>query len=317
METHDLISIIIPVYNVEKYLPECLESILKQTYRNLEIILINDGSTDRSGIICNEYSEKDNRIVVKHIENSGVARARNIGLDLAKGKYIGFVDSDDYINEIMYESLYKNLIKENADIAICSAYSVYDKKIVHKKYEDIYLVMNSSETFTYMLKDGYFGIGIWDKFFKAEILKKYEFPNGKTNGEELELLYKVICDSNVIVYSSTPLYYYRQRNNSAIHQRKLNNGLPDSMKKMHNYVSKIHKNLYQLTLNHYILSCFQVYNKGIEYGIKDEFFYFYLNELKKYKKDLDFTFFSKSKSIQIRMFYKSRHIYNIIFKLLK
>ena len=106
-----LISIIIPVYNVEKYLEDCLNSVVNQTYKNLEIILIDDGSTDNSGKICDLYAKKDNRIVVIHKENAGVSSARNVGLKIAKGLYIGFVDPDDYIAEDMYEILYQNIIK--------------------------------------------------------------------------------------------------------------------------------------------------------------------------------------------------------------
>lgn len=107
----DLISVIVPVYNVEKYLHKCINSILNQTYKNLEIILIDDGSTDNSGKICDEYALKDNRIKVIHKENGGLSSARNAGLDICSGDYIGFVDSDDYIAEDMYEYLYVNLKK--------------------------------------------------------------------------------------------------------------------------------------------------------------------------------------------------------------
>lgn len=100
------ISIIVPIYNVEKYLPKCIESILSQTFTNFELILVNDGSKDRSGIICDEYASKDNRIKVIHKENGGVSSARNSGVDLASGKYIGFVDPDDYIKKDMYERLH-------------------------------------------------------------------------------------------------------------------------------------------------------------------------------------------------------------------
>ena len=117
---NDLISIIVPVYKAEKYLRRCVDSILAQTYQNIEVLLIDDGSPDNSGEICDEYAEKDSRVRVFHKPNGGVSSARNLGLKEAKGDYIGFVDADDYIDKTMYEVLLCNLIKENSDISICS-----------------------------------------------------------------------------------------------------------------------------------------------------------------------------------------------------
>ena len=124
----DLISIVIPVYKVEKYLEKCIESVLKQTYTNLQIILVDDGSPDNCGKICDEYAKRDSRIDVIHKVNGGLSEARNVGISKAKGRYIGFVDSDDYIKENMYEILL-NLIKEyNADASICNLYDVIEGK---------------------------------------------------------------------------------------------------------------------------------------------------------------------------------------------
>ena len=114
-----LISVIIPVYNVEKYLKKCIDSVINQTYTNLEIILVSDTSPDNCEKICDDYAEKDSRIKVIHKEKNGLSAARNAGIDIASGKYIGFVDSDDYIALDMYELLYKNILKENADISAC------------------------------------------------------------------------------------------------------------------------------------------------------------------------------------------------------
>ena len=125
----ELISIIVPVYNVEQYLDDCLVSILNQTYKNLEIILIDDGSTDNSGKICDEYAKKDSRIIVFHKENGGVSSARNAGLRIAKGIYIGFVDPDDWIAEDMYEVLYLNAKKYDADVSVCKSKIVINRNL--------------------------------------------------------------------------------------------------------------------------------------------------------------------------------------------
>ena len=113
------ISIIVPIYNVEKYLPKCIDSIINQTLENIEIILVNDGSTDSCAEIIESYANKDNRIKVIHKKNGGQSSARNMGLDIAKGEYIGFVDSDDWLHYDMYENMYKSIKKVNSDLCVC------------------------------------------------------------------------------------------------------------------------------------------------------------------------------------------------------
>ena len=120
------ISVIVPVYNVEQYLDRCVDSIINQTYKNLEIILINDGSTDNSGQLCDELAKKDDRIRVIHKENGGLSDARNVGINVAEAELIGFIDSDDYIDEDMYEVLMTNLKRANADLSMCGHYDVYN-----------------------------------------------------------------------------------------------------------------------------------------------------------------------------------------------
>lgn len=122
------ISIIVPVYKVEPYLRKCVDSILAQTFTDFEVILVDDGSPDNSGKICDEYASKDSRVRVIHKKNGGLSSARNAGIDVARGKYLGFVDSDDYIEKDMYELLYDNIVKEQADLSICGIYDVYEGK---------------------------------------------------------------------------------------------------------------------------------------------------------------------------------------------
>ena len=122
------LSIIIPVFNVEEYLPKCIESVVNQTYDNLEILLINDGSTDNSGVICDNFAHKDERVKVVHKENGGLSAARNLGLSLATGHYIAFLDSDDYIDSEMYETLVDALENADADIAACGFKEIYQNK---------------------------------------------------------------------------------------------------------------------------------------------------------------------------------------------
>lgn len=130
---YDLISVIVPVYNVELYLEQCLNSIINQTYKNLEIILVNDGSTDNSGVICDLYANIDNRIIVIHKDNGGVSSARNAGLNVAKGNFIGFVDPDDWIADDMYEKLYLNIQNFNANISVCKFRKVMNRENIFEK----------------------------------------------------------------------------------------------------------------------------------------------------------------------------------------
>lgn len=127
---NDLISIIVPVYNVEKYLNKCIDSIINQTYKNIEIILVDDGSTDNSGKICDEYLLRDSRIKVIHKNNGGLSSARNEGINISSGEYIGFVDSDDWVEPNMYEEMYKKILYSNADIVDCGYWKEYENKSI-------------------------------------------------------------------------------------------------------------------------------------------------------------------------------------------
>lgn len=133
--TKPKISIIVPVYKAEPYLKKCIDSILNQTFKDFELILVDDGSPDRCGEICDEYALKDSRIKIIHKENGGQSSARNVGLDIAQGEYIGFVDSDDWIEPDMYKKLFKVLKNDNVDMAICNINSIKDKKLRDRKKE--------------------------------------------------------------------------------------------------------------------------------------------------------------------------------------
>ena len=165
-----VISIIVPVYNVEQYLRRCVDSILAQTFTDFECILIDDGSPDNCPAICDEYAERDNRIIVIHQKNAGVSAARNAGLDLARGEWIGFVDSDDWCDPGMYEFLYKNAITNQVDISICGFRSIEKNGVVigsSKKYPAI--VMDSSEGLLKLFSPRYFGPFSWNKLVSKQL----------------------------------------------------------------------------------------------------------------------------------------------------
>lgn len=214
------ISIIVPVYNVEKYICKCIDSILNQTFTDFELILIDDGSTDKSGKICDEYKKKDSRIKVIHKKNEGLSSARNIGLDIAQGKYIGFVDSDDYINCEMYSILYKNIIKHDSDIAICAFRKV--NKYFNEHVENInneVKVFNNIEALNnlYGSKSLEF-IVAWNKLYKKEIFDETKYPVGKINEDEF-VIHKLYYACKKVIYIDCNLYYYFQRENSIMNKK--------------------------------------------------------------------------------------------------
>lgn len=173
-----LLSIIVPVYNVEKYISKCIESIINQNYEHFELILIDDGSTDTSGKICDKYSMIDKRIKVTHTSNNGPGAARNIGLKLAKGNYITFLDSDDYVKNDYYDSLIKEMQIHDVDI-IQGAYDIcveIEKKVIKKK--QAYILLNDKKKICFeFFRKYYFDNYLWNKIFKSEIIKNCEFPN--------------------------------------------------------------------------------------------------------------------------------------------
>lgn len=212
------VNIVIPVYNVEKYIKECLDSIVHQTYTNIEVILVDDESKDGSGTICDEYALKDSRIKVIHKPNGGAASARNVALDKITGDYIAFIDSDDYVEHNYIELLVKYLEEYNTDISICSYYDLYtDKYIQHDFRMDIKEYTNTQYLENYLV-DWTSGI-LWNKLFKKELLDNVRFIEGRRIDDEF-FTYKGVINSNKVIQFNTPLIYYRQRMSSVMQSDK-------------------------------------------------------------------------------------------------
>ncbi len=215
------ISVIVPVYQVELYLSQCIESILKQTFTDFELILIDDGSTDKSGKICDEYAENDVRIHVIHQKNQGLSCARNAGINVAKGKYITFIDSDDMIACDYLKRLLDTIRKHNADISVCQAVDFINEKnlVNHNKTEEIEEVLDS-ETACIRIYNGDKSISViaCGKLFKIELFKELRFPEGRLH-EDQAIIPLVFYKAEQIVVINCNLYYYRVRMESITRRR--------------------------------------------------------------------------------------------------
>ncbi|MFG6149944.1 glycosyltransferase family 2 protein [Halobacillus sp. B23F22_1] len=212
------ISIIVPVYNVEPYLRRCLDSILEQTFTDIEVIVVNDGSTDGSGEICDEFAEKDKRIRVIHKKNGGLSSARNAGLDIVKGEYIGFVDSDDYIDINMYKKLYELCIYTRSEISICTFGEVNEKNVsVPKKEKDLILEMDNNEGLRQLFKGEIYRFSVCNKLFNRKCMSNIKFPVGLLH-EDLATSYQMFAKASKVVFTNFTGYMYFKRENSILNK---------------------------------------------------------------------------------------------------
>ncbi|MBR2712095.1 MAG: glycosyltransferase family 2 protein [Bacilli bacterium] len=213
MEKNELISIIIPVYNVEQYLKRCIDSVTSQTYKNIEILLIDDGSTDNSGQLCDDLSKTDNRIKVYHKKNGGLSSARNMGLKKIKGKYVYFLDSDDTIDLNCIEEMYNAAIANQCDIVITPYINIKDGK--EKQYFKIMnsKVMDIKAALKEMLLSNYFDVSACGKLYKINVVNNIEFPIGMLC-EDNGTTYKFVMNTKKVYYLNKTFYKYYVNSNS-------------------------------------------------------------------------------------------------------
>lgn len=310
------ISIIVPIYNVEKYVEKCVDSILKQTYINFELILVDDGSTDMSGKICDKFKKEDDRIKVIHKKNGGLSSARNEGVKLATGKYIGFIDSDDYIDKTMYEKMFNKAIEDDSDIVICDmTYNLNGKDISTTIFED-FGVLNREDTILKYLENDYFRSHAQNKLYKRELFEYVSFPEGKLY-EDVATFYKLIHNCNKISFVNEKLYYYNQSNYNSITKKKFNiNNLQlilntEEMKDFfirNNYTSEIIRKVDEFYFIQCILVMQMLINSSRLLNIK-EFLYLELNIIHK----IDFKTYNRG----LYMFYKNKKCNYFRYELLK
>lgn len=244
MKNKPLISVVVPIYKVEDYLCRCVDSIISQTYSNIEIILVDDGSPDNCPKICDDYKNKDSRIIVVHKENGGLSDARNAGIKVMNGKYVTFIDSDDYVEEDYVEFLYNLIEKYNVKMSICSYKAIYDTGSVLTQANGSEYTLTSSETLEKMLYHEDFNVSTWAKLYDASLFEKVEFPKGKIFEDALTT-YKLVDQCDKIAVSLVSKYNYMIRNNSILTGsfsiQKLT--LVDAYEEMGNYILKKYPNL--------------------------------------------------------------------------
>lgn len=224
------ISIIVPVFNSEKYLDTCLTSLVKQTHSNLEIILVDDGSTDKSGYLCDKWKDKDNRIRVIHQTNQGVSAARNHGLEYATGDFISFVDSDDTVEADMYELLIDIILRHGADIAHCGYKRIDEQGLILKEVSGTHMLVeqNAAEAVRCMLAGVYFVGGLWNKLYSYPIVKDLRFRVELKNNEDI--LFNILAFQNAkkIVFVDETKYCYYEHSSSACNQMEKERQVRDS-----------------------------------------------------------------------------------------
>jgi len=278
---NELISIIVPVYNVEKYLERCIKSIIDQTYKKLDIILVDDGSTDKSGQICDNYIRIDSRIRVIHKENGGLSDARNVGMEEAKGKLISFIDSDDFIDRNMIKILYENMINTNSDISICGVRKVNEQEKIDNEsltINDKIKVFDPIEVYRNLYNDlALETVVAWNKLYKKELFDTIKYPKGKIH-EDNYVIHYLISKTKKVVYTYSKLYYYVQRKNS-IMKKKFNISRLDELQALEERMEFFKKldlqELYEKTMYRYCASnrhCYiKIENKEVKDNLNERF----------------------------------------------
>ena len=315
---NDLISIIVPVFNCEKYIEDCLDSIINQTNKNIEIILVNDGSTDSSERICREYQKKDNRIKIINQKNKGAAAARNNGLDNVNGNYIMFVDSDDVLNQNIVDYLLNLLKMHNADIALCRNMEFLDN-IDNYNESNKYYVLNNIEAVKKLNNSNDITLALWGKLYKKELFYDKRLPLIKTSEDNL-ITYKLFTESKIIVASENQYYYNRKnegsltRNTSYFDLNLLYEGI-----KVIEYVKSTIPSEYENAIYKYLILTIGIYNTMIRRNIKNK------ESVKIIKKQAKEWYFNIKKRVsipiarrlEIILFLKSTNLYTILYKLIK
>lgn len=255
------VSIVIPIYNIEKYLRPCLDSILAQTYTDLEVLLVNDGSSDGSGDICHEYQDKDNRFVAIDKENGGAADARNVALDRMTGDYVTFIDGDDYVSPDFIEKLMNLVDNYGAEIAICGWCNVDEKgEIPFCKNDGTIKQYDTKEAITALLYQEDFDTAMWPKLYKRDLFDTIRFPKGNLY-EDIAIIFDVFLGASKVAFVDLANYYYLLRE-SGTTLKKFTKGKMDLIDVVDHIEQKIvglYPDLQKATMSKYVRANFHIY----------------------------------------------------------
>ena len=249
-----LVSVIIPAYNIEDYIGRCLDSIISQTYKNLEIIVVDDGSRDRTGEILDDYVKKDPRMKVVHKKNGGVSSARNTGIDIAEGDYIGFVDGDDRIDPKLFETLVKLINEENADIAHCGYQMVFPDRVDYYYNTGKRVIQTKEQGLKDLLAGEMIEPALYNKLYKRELFENVRLNESLKINEDLDVNYRLFKKSQKSIYYDLPLYSYMIRKNSATGSNTVIRKNEDSLKVLEQIKNdcKSEKEIYSIAYRRYV-----------------------------------------------------------------
>lgn len=256
-----MVSVIIPVYNVEKYLNRCLDSVIQQSYRNIEIILIDDGSTDNSGHICDEYSKIDSRICVFHKSNGGLSEARNLGLDHVHGDFITFIDSDDFVSKWYIEYLITLIKKHNADMAVCQyRESADDSYEFLLRPEDKELICNRKQAFEHYCYQKKIAQNAWGKMYAREIYRETRFTKGILYEDE-DIFYKILDKCQKVIIGSQIHYFYYKSADGIIRSKFVKEKYQYVVASIElvKYIESTYPDLYTAALSKLLWSCIHIW----------------------------------------------------------
>ena len=298
------ISIIVPVYNVEKYLKKCIESLINQTYKNLEIILVDDGSKDSSGKICDEYALIDKRIIVVHKANGGLSSARNAGLKHITGEYVAFIDSDDYLSLILFEKLVLRINEKQDQIISYEAITVKEGEIISEAEQEFLKVENKSNVeLCCQILNGKISCSVCTKLFKSEILKDLKFDEQRVNEDFLFVMTLLIRTFSIMKCTNIKGYYYLQREGSISHVKSLR-AVKDALLNSLDVLAMVEqerKEFYRETVERVLYQArtyIIVASKNGE-SEDEEYFQLAVKTLRKYRKYVRKAFFGKKDKLFI------------------
>lgn len=276
-----LISIIIPAYNIENYIAKCLDSLINQTYKNLEIIVVNDGSSDNTGKIIDAYSSKYENIKAIHKKNAGVSAARNSGIEIANGDYIGFVDGDDTVDEEMFEVLINNAIKYDADISHCGYKMVFPSRIDYYYNTGILVEQDSELGLKDLLVGSRVEPGLWNKIYKKELFKDIKIDESIKINEDLLVNYYLFKEAKKSIFYDKCFYNYTLRKGSAATSKVNINKIIDPVKVRKEILEDLEKDsdLYNIAYEKYVMSLVGIC-RNVQIR-KNKEYKFYIDDAKK------------------------------------